>query len=182
MVKACLRGKRRAQEELYQRFSVMVFRTCLRYSIDEDEANDLLQETFIKAFSKLNHFKGEGALGGWLRRVAVNICLEKIRKKNAVRKLEIVYEEEDAQFSGSDEIFHNMDLEVLLAKIQALPVGFRTVFNLYAVDGYTHVQIAQELNISEGTSKSQYSRARVLLMKMIREEEEEIKKRLSYGE
>ncbi|MCH2232650.1 MAG: sigma-70 family RNA polymerase sigma factor [Crocinitomicaceae bacterium] len=177
-----MKHKRRAQAELYHRFSYMMNGICLRYSSDEDEAKDLLQESFIKVFKNLEKFSGDGPLGAWMRRIAVNTSLENYRKKHAVRTLDLVYEDGDETYIDEDEIFHEMDVEVLMNKIQKLPMGFKTVFNLYAIEGYNHAEIAEMLNISTGTSKSQYSRARVILKKMILEDSVRTQKMLRYGE
>ena len=155
---------------------------CLRYGSDADESKDLLQEAFIKVFKNLDKFSGDGPLGAWMRRIAINTSLENYRKKYAVRTLDLVYEDGDETYVNGDEVFHDIDVEVLMGKIQTLPIGFKTVFNLYAIEGYNHAEIAELLNISVGTSKSQYSRARVMLKKMISEDTVHTQKMLRYGE
>ena len=142
---------------------------CLRYSKNEAEAEDLLQDSFIKAFDKLESFKNKGVLGGWLRKLTVNTALELYRKnKINSQPLTLVTEAVD---SAIDPI-QKLELEDLVYKIQRLPTGFRTVFNLYAIEGYNHKEIGKLLSISDGTSKSQYSRAKKLLIKMIEDEKE----------
>ena len=146
---------------------------CLRYSNNETEAEDLLQESFIKAFNKLDTFYNNGALGGWLRKIAVNTALEHYRKN---KNKAVVLDLNQVDSLIPDNAIENLELEDLLKKIQSLPTGFRTVFNLYAVEGYNHREIGEMLSISEGTSKSQYSRARVMLRDMIAQDELQTKK------
>ena len=146
---------------------------CLRYSNNETEAEDLLQESFIKAFNKLDTFNNNGALGGWLRKIAVNTALEHYRKN---KNKAVVLDLNQVDSLIPDNAIENLELEDLLKKIQSLPTGFRTVFNLYAVEGYNHREIGEMLSISEGTSKSQYSRARVMLRDMIAQDELQTKK------
>lgn len=153
---------------------------CFRYASNNDEAEDLLQDTFIKAFNKLNSFSGKGALGGWLRKIAVNTALESLRK-NKIKTVNSEFAEHELnQISEDDHALENLELEDLVKKIQNLSIGYRSVFNLYAIEGYTHKEIAELLNISAGTSKSQFSRARLLLQKMINEEKEAVKQNLNY--
>ena len=141
---------------------------CLRYAYNEHEAEDLLQDSFIKAFNKIESYQNKGALGGWLRKLTLNTALEQYRKnKNINQTIEL----NEVNNSIEDEAIENLELEDLVKKIQQLPIGFRTVFNLYAVEGFNHREIGEMLNISDGTSKSQYSRARQLLRKMIEKEE-----------
>ena len=142
---------------------------CLRYSNNEQLAEDLLQESFIKAFNNLKGYENKGALGGWLRKLTLNTALEQYRKD---KKNNQTIELKEVANHVSDNAIENLELEDLLRKIQDLPNGFRTVFNLYAVEGYNHREIGEMLNISDGTSKSQYSRARLLLRKMIEEEQD----------
>ena len=141
---------------------------CLRYSNNEHEAEDLLQDSFIKAFKNIESYQNKGALGGWLRKLTLNTALEQFRKnKNTNQTIEL------KEFNNyvDDTAIEKLELEDLLKKIQLLPTGFRTVFNLYAVEGFNHREIGEMLNISDGTSKSQYSRARLLLRTMIEEEQ-----------
>lgn len=154
---------------------------CLRYAASEMEAEDILQEAFIQAFSKIELYNGKGALGAWLRRITINKAVEQFRKNKSISRLKEGAAKEMDSDSVSDEIFQQLGLEDLLKKIQQLPAGYRTIFNLYAVEGYGHKEIAEMLGVSEGTSKSQFSRARSVLIKMIEEEKENEKKRLDYA-
>lgn len=143
---------------------------CLRYSSNEVDAEDLLQESFMRAFKGLSTFQETASLGAWLRKITVNCALEKYRnekkKKETVLYVE-TYFENDFAFENDLAQF---DLNDLLQKIQLLPLGYRTVFNLYAIEGYQHDEIADLLKIAVGTSKSQYSRARLMLKEMIEKE------------
>lgn len=158
----------------------MVKGVCLRYGKNESEADDFLQDAFIKIFQKLEQYKNTGALGGWIRRIAVTTALEHIRKqKMELTKLTATMESVIPD-DESNYLFQKMELDDLVAKIQKLPIGYRTVFNLYAIEGFSHKEISENLNISEGTSKSQYSRARNMLKKEIELENEQAENRMSY--
>lgn len=154
---------------------------CLRYAAHETEAEDILQESFIRAFGKLSSWTGEGPLGAWLRKITVNTALEQYRRNKAAKNMAVVYDMTENLPKVADGSIEQLELEDLLGKIQQLPVGFRTVFNLYAVEGYNHREIGEMLEISEGTSKSQYSRARVLLRQMIETEIKDEKDRMNYA-
>jgi len=156
----------------------MVKGICLRYAQNEQEAEDVMQDSFVKAFEKLKSYNGNGSLGGWIRKLTLNTALELYRKN----KRNIVAIEIDSSTQlANDNSIEQLELNDLLLKIQSLPTGFRTIFNLYAVEGYNHREIGSLLNISEGTSKSQYSRARVLLRKMIAQDDKQEKRILKYA-
>lgn len=174
LVNGCIKGDRKAQKELFDRFSDKMMVVSMRYSKSDQEAEDILQEAFIKVFDKIQTFRGEGKLEFWIKRIVVNTALNYSRSKLYMFPMVDVSQNEFIpckDFSLTD--FHFKDL---LKMIQSLPSGCQVIFNLYAIEGYTHKEIADELEISEGTSKSQYSRARGLLQKMIIGEEN-----LSYG-
>lgn len=154
---------------------------CLRYAANEAEAEDILQEAFIRSFKNLHSFSAKGPLGAWLRKITVNTALEQYRKNKSLKNLSTLFDQSENNLTIQDGAIEQLELEDLLLKIQALPTGFRTVFNLYAVEGYNHREIGELLGVSAGTSKSQYSRARVLLRKMIEEEVVQDKKRLNYA-
>jgi len=143
---------------------------CMRYASCVPEAEDILQESFIKVFSKLDTFKRTGPLGAWIRRIVVNTALQRIRDNKHYR-MHVDIEKAEIHLEVSDQVLAEMGAKEIMKKIQKLPPGFRTVFNLYAIEGYTHPEIGKELGISEGTSKSQYSRARAILRKLIEEDE-----------
>jgi len=162
---AILREDASAQRLLYDKFARKMFGVCLRYSKRHDEAEDLLQDGFIKVFQKISSYKREGSLEGWIRRVMVNTALDHIRQQKMLwTDLEDVAEQGDEPVIG-DEI----GAAELMVELQKLPTGFSTVFNLFAIEGYSHRDIGELLGISEGTSKSQYSRARNQLMILVKE-------------
>lgn len=168
LVSACLKKERKAYKELYDRFSPLMKGVCIRYANSEIEADDILQESFIKVFKHLNQYTDEGKLGGWIKRITVNTAIEFYRKR-------AVYEKHmndlalEAESGKTSELFQTVDLDLLRQEIQQLPDGFRVVFNLYAIEGFTHKEISEKLSISIGTSKSQFSRAKKLLQKRVSE-------------
>lgn len=162
----CMQGDRRMQEELYRRFSPRMYAVCLRYAGKVEEAEDILQEGFIKVFKKMDSFRGDGSFEGWMRRIFVNTAIEHFRRK---RYLMPVTEKEENSIEGKyTSALDDLGAKDILALIQDLSPGYRTVFNMYVVEGYTHKEIAEMLGISEGTSKSQLSRAKVILQDMVR--------------
>lgn len=165
----------------YEKFSRQLFGICLRYAKDHDEAEDLLQETFIRAFRNMEQFDSKGALGAWMRRITVNVCLEMYRKNKTLSEHLKNFGEENKEDRSFDSALNSLALEDLVEKIQQLPPGFRTVFNLYAIEGFNHNEIAEMLKISSGTSKSQYSRARQLLREKIENEALVEQKLLTYA-
>lgn len=168
IVEGCIKKNAIAQKHLYEKFVRKMMGVCLRYADSTEEAEDVVQNGFISVFENISSFRGTGPLEGWIRRIMVNTALTNIRKN---KKLKQNIELESVEFmlpstSQSSESFEAQDL---LKIIQTLPTGFKTVFNLYAIEGYSHKEIAEMLNISEGTSKSQYSRAKAHLQKLIPE-------------
>jgi len=169
LLKACLDGDIRAQKHLYDYHAPKMFGICLRYAPDSDTAADILQDGFIRIFDKLQTFRQEGSLEGWMRRIMVNTALGYLRRNDILRRAVAL----DDTFSGPEtthEDENSIELpnqQTLLRLIADLPPGFRTVFNLYAIDNLPHSEIARLLGISEGTSKSQYARARAWLRKRI---------------
>ena len=155
------------QEELYRRFSPRMYAVCLRYAGNAEEAEDILQEGFIKVFKKLNSFRSEGSFEGWVRRIFVNTAIEHFRRK---RYLMPVTEKEENSIEGKYlSVLDDLAARDIMALVQDLSPGYRTVFNLYVVEGYTHKEIADMMGISEGTSKSQLSRAKVILQDMVKQ-------------
>jgi RNA polymerase sigma factor (sigma-70 family) len=162
-----MEGDRRMQEELYRRFSPRMYAVCLRYAGNAEEAEDILQEGFIKVFKKLESFRGEGSFEGWVRRIFVNTAIEHFRRK---RYLQPVTEKEENTIEGKSlSALDGLAEKDILALVQQLSPGYRTVFNMYVVEGYTHKEIGDMLGISEGTSKSQLSRAKVILQDMVKQ-------------
>ena len=165
MVRGCVKGQPEHQEALYNKYYRKMFGVCLRYAPDRETAEDILQDGFVKVLKGISSYSGKGSLEGWIRRVMVNTALEHLRRKAAmypVVDLEMAYNAD----AGAD-IVAGMSEKEILAHIQALPVGYRTVFNLFAIEGYSHKEIAEQLNITEGTSKSQFARARQTLQENI---------------
>lgn len=165
-ITACIEGDLHLQRQLYNSFSPTMFGICLRYSADYHSAEDILQEGFIKVFSRLDGFRHEGSFEGWMKRIFVNTAIEYYRKGlkfNQLSDLEVVQD-----FVAEDDAFQNLLAKDLLMLIQKLPTGYRTIFNLYAIEGYSHREISELLNISVGTSKSQLARARLALQKKVR--------------
>ncbi|MBO9573321.1 MAG: sigma-70 family RNA polymerase sigma factor [Chitinophagaceae bacterium] len=154
------------QKELYDRFAGKMYSVCLRYANNADDAQDLLQEGFIKVFKNLHRFRAEGSFEGWVRRVFVNSSIEHFRKKSI--QLSKVSEKEEDTIGDSDiSALDSLAEKDIIRLIQELSPGYRTVFNLYAIEGYSHKEIAEQLGISEGTSKSQLARARSILQKKV---------------
>jgi RNA polymerase sigma factor (sigma-70 family) len=165
LVKACQKADPKAQKRVYEKYAPKMMAAVSRYLPDEMEAEDAMIEGFMKVFDKINTFKLEGSFEGWIRRIMVNEALMTIRSKKKegfqMSLDQLIEEPEPLQIQS------NLEADELIAIIGTLPTGFRTVFNLYAIEGFSHAEIAKELNISEGTSKSQLSRARVILQQMI---------------
>jgi RNA polymerase sigma-70 factor (ECF subfamily) len=161
LVKGCISGDRRCQKMLYDKYSAKMYGICLRYCGDTDSAQDALQEGFILVFAKIVDFSFKGSLEGWIKRIIINSSLELLRKKGDNLRIENVSEMEfDVSY---EDVFHRFAADDLLEMIAKLPPGCRAVFNMFAIEGYDHKEIASMLSISEGTSKSQLSRARALL-------------------
>ena len=168
LISACTRGDRKAQKQLYEMLAPQMFSVCLRYVGDRAQAEDLLQDGFVTLFEKLDTYKGEGSFAGWARRVFVNTSLMWLRKKDALRMSEDL-ETVRSLSSGSADPVADIGYRELMDLIAQLPPGFRTVFNLYVIEGYSHKDIADELGISEVTSRTQLSRARLWLQEKIKE-------------
>jgi len=161
----CAAGKSTAQARLYQLFAPKMYGVCLRYSRDATEAEDNLQDGFIKIFEKIDTFRHEGSFEGWIRRIMVNVSLEKYRKQNLLQTVDDIssYELPDLK----DEIISEISANDLMKLIRDLPPRYRMVFNLYVFEGMNHKEIDEEMRISEGTSKSNLARARIILKKQI---------------
>ena len=169
LVTGCISKNPSAQKLLFERFSRKMMGVCLRYADRGEEAEDMLQNGFIRVFDKIETFRGSGSLEGWIRKIVVNESLTYLRKNKAMR-LNVDIDDAKYMIPGNSHVGENMNEKDLLKMIQQLPIGFRTVFNMYAIEGYSHKEIAEQLGISEGTSKSQYSRARAHLQNMLRGE------------
>jgi RNA polymerase sigma-70 factor (ECF subfamily) len=161
LVEACKKGEVKAQKRLYDRYSGTMYAICLRYMHNESEAKDALQEGFIKVYKNLEKFSFTGSFEGWLKRIFVNTSIEQIRKRKMhfdINNMDITTPE----FAKS--MMHDrIDANKILDLVQELPTGYRTVFNMYCIDGYSHKEIAAHLGVTENTSKSQLFKARKLL-------------------
>lgn len=146
----------------------MLFGVCLRYASDRQEAEDLLQESFIKIYSDLYQYQPTGSLSGWLRKVTVNVALQHLRQKKKLFPI-VEWKHMEASYEPEEESFGEKRTEAVLRMVQQLPQGYRLVFNLYVIENLTHAEIAEHLDISINTSKSQLSRAKALLRKMLTE-------------
>jgi RNA polymerase sigma factor (sigma-70 family) len=167
IIKGCLAGNRREQELLYRRHAAKLYAVCLQYSSNDEEARDILQEGFIKIFENLHNYKHEGSFEGWMRRITVNTALERYRSSHNLYRVDDIDQipEPDADPDNSD--YAGLDAADLLSIIRELPPKYRVVFNLYALEGYSHKEIGKMVNISEGTSKSNLSRARIILQRRV---------------
>lgn len=165
IVEGCIAGKRKAQSQLYQKFSSGMLGICLRYCRNPEDAEDVLQEGFIKVFRSIQSFRGEGSIGGWIKRIMINTAITHNKKyitfQHAQVELDDTMEIEEQE--NEEMVFQPVDPEKLLRYIQELPEGYRTVLNLYVFEGYTHKEIAESLSISENTSKTQLFKARKFL-------------------
>jgi RNA polymerase sigma-70 factor (ECF subfamily) len=171
LVKLCLKGDIRAQRHLYVLYAPRLKAICLRYASGKEEAEDMLQEAFVRIFSKLSQFKQDGPLGAWIRRVTVNTAAEIYRRDKKLR-WHVDVEDYAQQVVEPDDILATLEAESLVQKINCLPDGYRVVFNMFAIEGFTHKEIGDILGITESTSKSQYSRARQALRGMLEKEME----------
>lgn len=169
LVEGCVKKQALAQKALYDKYSRRMLGVCLRYASCTDEAQDILQDGFIKVFDKIGSFNAKGSLEGWIRRIMVNTALDNIRKnKKHMNQTDV--DDVKYQLKADNFVVESLEAKALLKIIQTLPTGFRTVFNLYAIEGYSHKEIAVMLDVSEGTSKSQYSRARAYIQRILEKE------------
>ncbi len=167
ILERCKRKEVAAQAMLYNWLAPKLLGLCMRYMQDRDEAEDVMQDAFVKIFTQLDAFRKEGSFEGWAKRIAVNTALTALKKKNKIyfeRNLTIV-----ESYDFTEEEQNQLGLEEIMACMQSLPGGYRTIVNLFLVEGYSHREIADTLNITESTSRSQYARARQVLMKLLKE-------------
>ena len=164
LIAGCKSKEMWARKELYERYAGAMLSLCVRYVGDRDVARDVLQDGFLKVFTKIGEYSGMGSFEGWIKRIFINTALEELRKK---RFLPITGEYEDNIEDTGESAFEKLSVDDLHRCIAGLPDGFRTVFNLYAVEGYSHTEIAGMLNIKEVTSRTQFMRARRILQQNI---------------
>jgi RNA polymerase sigma factor (sigma-70 family) len=170
LIDGCKKGDRTAQRNLYEKYSRRMFGICMRYCDSREEAEEILQEGLLKVFQKIEAFKGEGSLESWMKKIMINTALD-VYRKNKNRQAETEWQD---HLNIGTEALSELKAKDLLVFIRLLPKGFRTVFNLYAVEGYNHNEIGKMLGISEGTSKSQYARARAYLIKLMEKENQAV--------
>ena len=166
LIAGCIKGNQIAQKTLFDSFSPKFFALCLRYMKSSDDAEDVLQEGMVKIFTKLPEYSGKGSFEGWMRRIVVNTCLDQIRK-NQKLKFDVSIDKEEYKLSMNAHILENMSANELIEEIKKMPPGYRVVFNMFAIEGYSHQEIAEKLGVKESTSKSQYLRARAYLKERI---------------
>lgn len=165
LLENCIAGDRKSQKELYDLHAPKMFSVCLRYSKNQMDAEDILQDGFVKLFNNLHRFRGEGSFDGWVRRIFVNTAIEHIRRKNLNTTVGEGLENSiaDKHRSALDNLYE----KDLIKTANTLSDGYRTVFNLYAIEGFSHKEIAAQLGITESTSKSQFSRAKAILRNVL---------------
>lgn len=159
LISGCRKNDAVAQKKMYEWLSPRMFAVCIRYAGDREAAKDILHDGFITLFSKIDTYKGDGSFEGWARRVFVTAALMHLRKKDALKHAEDV-DTFGGELVYDESIMERIDARTLMGLISQMPSGFRTVFNMYAIEGYSHIEIAKELGITEGGSRSQLSRAK----------------------
>lgn len=163
LIDKCIKGESIAQKIVYENTVKQMYGVCLRYCKDPEDAKDVLQEGFVRVFSKMKQFEGKGVLEAWMRRIFVNCALESLRVNKFYTELSDINEVFDKGFENYT--IEKISQKEIMQTLQKLALGYRTVLNLYAIEGYSHAEIAEMLNISEGTSKSQLARARAAFLK-----------------
>jgi RNA polymerase sigma-70 factor (ECF subfamily) len=166
LIEGCIRNDRSCQHELYQRYAPLMLGVCRRYCPRLEEAEDVLQEGFVKVFYHLRNFRFQGSLEGWVRRIMVNTALGHLRSLNI--RMVMANDQKMPESSLESGVLEKLSANELLRMISALPAGYRTVFNLHAIEGFSHKEISEMLGINEGTSRSQYLKARLALQSMVR--------------
>ncbi|HEY0355683.1 MAG TPA: sigma-70 family RNA polymerase sigma factor [Flavisolibacter sp.] len=176
LVKDCLKGKPAAQKQLYDHFAGPMLSVCYRYTKSMADAEDVLQEGFVKVFFNLHQFKFQGELGGWIRRIMVTTAINFL-KRNLRYSIELMFTDDHLHVVSNEsnpEI--KMEAKELADLIRQLPPGYQTIFNLYAIEGFNHVEIGKIFGIKESTSRSQYARARALLIQWMDKKNLDVKK------
>jgi len=170
LVKAVLKGDSKAQQLMFEKYAPEMMTICNRYSNSPDQAADMLQEGFITVFQKLSQFKSTGSLAGWIRKIMVNSSLNLLRKEKKFAFSEDVSTATGVESKFTDAV-SELSFQEITALIQKMPAGYRTVFNLYAIEGYSHKEIAEKLKVTESTSKTQYRKSKIYLQKLLEENE-----------
>lgn len=173
IIKGCINGDKKSQKELYKLYYSKMMNVCFRYAKNADDAQDLLQDGFVKVFSHLKSYDFKGSFEGWIRKIMVNTAIDFYRKNKGI----FFVDDEDgfiletSRVESADSIYSNFGVEDIMAAIQKLSPVYKTVFNMYVIDGYQHKEIAEQLNISEGTSKSNLSKAKQNLQELLLKKE-----------
>lgn len=163
LVKACLKGDIKSQKSLYNQYAPKMMGVCWRFAKSRSEVEDLLQDGFLKVFSDLPQYKGKGSLEGWVRQVIVNVALQHVRRKKLVFEPILEINKKSLSDGSHEQIFLNFEIQDLLKMLNSLPSGAKNIFNLYVFEGFSHKEIAEKLDITVGTSKSQLFKARSIL-------------------
>ena len=166
LIKGCKENKPKAQKELYETYARKMMAVCLRYTNDRESAQDLLQDGFIKVFTAIGTYSGNGSFEGWMRKIFVNTALEYLRKNDILRET-VDIASPDTLKEPDYSALEKISADELMELVRELPTGFRTVFNMFAIEGYSHKEIAEALGINESTSRSQFTRAKKLLQKKL---------------
>lgn len=180
LVKECLRNKPDAQKQLYDQYAKIMLGVCYRYTKSLKDAEDVMQDAFVKVYHNLQQYKFDGELGAWIRRIMVNTALNFL-KKNKKYQQEMVFTDAPLHPVADETPVIKLQAKELADLIRQLPPGYQVVFNLFAIEGYSHVEIGEMLGISDGTSRSQYARARALLISWINKNNLETKNILYAG-
>ena len=165
LIQACIKKDEQAQTELYEQYKAKMYAVCLRYARTKEEAEDFLVEGFFKVFKDLHQFNYQSPLVFWIKKVIVNTALMSLRKKRVITfpTTDLI----DNELQQVPEIWQQLAAETILQAIQSLPAGYQTIFNLYAIEGYSHKEIGEQLGIAESTSRSQYTRAKKALQQLL---------------
>ncbi|MCK9304784.1 MAG: sigma-70 family RNA polymerase sigma factor [Bacteroidales bacterium] len=166
LLESCVKQDRRAQKTLYEFYAPRMLTLCIRYIGDRERARDILHDGFITVFEKIGSYNGSGSFEGWMRRIFVNTALMALRKGDILKYSEELVTAE-REITGEQSVLENINSRELLRLISSMPAGFRAVFNMYAIEGYSHQEIAKQMKISEGSSRSQLSRARAWLQERL---------------
>ena len=166
IIKGCIAGDRASQRRLYDLYAPKMMGVCLWYARNREEAEEVLQDGFVRVFTYIHTYKGQGSFEGWIRKIVVNAALLKYRNKSQLRAI-VEYNAEEHDIKESDTVLEILDAKELIKLVQTLSPGYRMVFNLYVLEGLKHREIAELLGISEGTSKSNLADARLILQKAL---------------
>jgi len=166
LIEGCIKGKQKARRELFRRYRSILLGVCLRYSRDKSEAEDILLEGFMQIYSKIGSFNGTGSFEGWMKKVMVHTAIDYFRKNRKENFHENIDDYSEI-ISDDKDILNHLGAKEILNLIQSMPQGYRIAFNLFAIEGYSHKEIAEKLQFTESTSKSQVRKARFWLMKKI---------------